>query len=212
MGFFIPNRNFSMEHKIQLDVLGIFSHRHQEATFTLLLEEIVGYRKLPIVIGLSEAQSIALAIESKQLDRPVIHDFCREAITKLGYTVKEVVITALKDNVFFSQIVITDGTSTLAFDAKPADAIAIGLRFKAPLYTEDALLNEVGALVLGIADLSDTAAKPPMPPGHAQRLPDSAANLQQLSVETLQQLLSAAVASEDYEQAALIRDELKRRE
>ena len=66
-----------MEHKIQLDVLGIFSHRHQEATFTLLLEEIVGYRKLPIVIGLSEAQSIALAIESKQLDRPVIHDFCR---------------------------------------------------------------------------------------------------------------------------------------
>lgn len=74
------------------------------------------------------------------------------------------------------------------------------------------MLNEVGALVLGIADLSDTAAKPPMPPGHAQRLPDSAANLQQRSVETLQQLLSAAVASEDYEQAALIRDELKRRE
>ncbi|MEM7382890.1 MAG: bifunctional nuclease domain-containing protein [Bacteroidota bacterium] len=202
-----------MEHKIQLDVLGLFSNQHQEATFTLLLGEIAGDRKLPIVIGLSEAQSIVLAIESKQPARPAMHDLYGEAITRLGYTVKEVVITTLKDDVFFAQIVITDGTSTLVFDAKPSDAIAIGLRFKAPLYTEDALLNnEVGTLVSGSSDLPDTADETPMPPEYAQRLLREPIVLQFYPGEILKKLLSDAVASEYYEQAALIRDEIKRRE
>ena len=200
-----------MKHKVQLDMLGLFSNRHQEATFTLLLGEIAGYRKLPIVIGLSEAQSIALALESRQLDRPVIHDLYRETITRLGYTVQEVAITTLKDGAFFAQLVITDGTSTLILDARPSDAIAIGLRFKAPLYADEALLDEDGTLVLSVSFLTDTAAELPIPPGYAQQLSDNPSDLQHRSVETLKKLLSAAVASEDYEKAVLIRDELKRR-
>lgn len=199
-----------MGSKVQLDVLGLFSNQHQEATFTLLLGEIAGYRRLPIMIGLPEAQSIALAIESNQLDRPIMHDLFRNALVKLGYTMREVVITALKDGVFFAQMVITDGASTVALDARPSDAIAMGLRFEAPLYTDEVLLNEAG-LVLISHHLPDTASALSILPGHAQQLRDNLTNFQHYSVEALKKLLSAAVASEAYEQAALLRDELKRR-
>lgn len=199
-----------MGSKVQLDVLGLFSSQHQGATFTLLLGEIAGYRRLPIIIGLPEAQSIALAIESSQLDRPIMHDLFRNVLVKLGYTIREVVITALKDGVFFAQMVITDGASTVALDARPSDAIAIGLRFEAPLYTDEALLNEAGLVSISHY-LPDTASALSIPPRHAQQLRDNLTNFQHYSVEVLKKLLSAAVASEDYEQAALIRDELKRK-
>lgn len=208
----LSHKHLSMEHKIQLEVLGLFANQHQEATFTLLLGEIVGGRKLSIVIGLSEARSIVLANESKQPARPAMHDLYGEAITRLGYTIKEVVLKTRKDDVFLAQIAITDGTSTLVFDAKPSDAIAIGLRFKAPLYTEDALLNEVDTLVSDISDLPDTADETPMPPEYAQRLLREPIVLQFYPGEILKKLLSDALASEYYEQAALIRDEIKRRE
>ena len=89
--------------KIKLNILGIFSNHPQETNFTLLLGESSGYRKLPIMIGVVEAQSIALALEGSVLERPMMHDLFKQVIVKLGYKVEEVTITSLKDEIFFAQ-------------------------------------------------------------------------------------------------------------
>ena len=197
--------------KIQLEVLGLFANQPQEVSFTLLLGEAEGYRRLPILIGVPEAQAIALATEGGQLDRPIIHDIFKDALIKLGYTIQEVNITALQDEIFFAQVTMTDGTSTVMLDARPSDAIAIGLRFGAPLYIDEDLLNEAGALVVTGPSLAELKTELSVPQTQSQQPSDVLTNLQHYSVEALKELLSAVIAREDYEQAALIRDELKRR-
>ena len=197
--------------KVQLEVLGLFSSQPQEATFTLLLGEVGGYRRLPIMIGIPEAQAIALAIEGSQLDRPIMHDLFKDVLTKVGYTIQEVIITTLQDGIFFARIIMTDGTVAVELDARPSDAIAIGLRFEAPLFIDKALLNETGGLLVAKTQLTDIKADLSMLQTYAQQQSDTRTNFQHYSVEALKKMLSAVIAQEDYEQAALIRDELKRR-
>lgn len=197
--------------KVQLDVLGLFSNQPQEVTFTLLLGEVGGYRRLPIMVGIPEAQAIALAIEGSHLDRPIMHDLFKDALTKLGYTIQEVIITTLKDEVFFAQVIMTNGTVTVELDARPSDAIAIGLRFEAPLFIDEALLHKTGGLLVAKTQLPAIKPNLSMPQTYAQQKSDTRTNFQHYSVEALKKMLSAVIAQEDYEQAALIRDELKRR-
>lgn len=196
-------------NQIQLDVLGIFAHESQEVTFTLLLSERGGDRKLPIIIGLAEAQAIALTLENKpRINRPTMLDLFKNALTKLGYTIQKVVITGLKDSIFFSQMVITNGTTMVSLDARPSDAIAIGLHFSAPLYTSESLLNQAAALILAIPQEPDIKLQPSISTGSPQKV---GTNFQHYSIEILKKLLATVVEQEDYEQAILIRDELARR-
>jgi bifunctional DNase/RNase len=194
--------------KIQLDVLGLFANKNQDATFTLLLGEVAGYRRLPIMIGMPEAQAIALAIEGRPMERPIMHDLFKEALIKLGYTVNEVLITMLQDEIFFAQLVLSDGMATMQLDARPSDAIAIALRFAAPLFIEENLLNEAGGILVAqsIENEADLASESIQ--GSQARISSS---LQERSVEVLNKLLAIAIEREDYEQAALIRDELASR-
>lgn len=194
--------------KIQLDVLGLFANKSQETTFTLLLGEVLGYRRLPIMIGMPEAQAIALAIEGSPLERPIMHDLFKEALIKLGHTVKEVNITTLRDDVFFAQLIMTDGKDILALDARPSDAIAIGLRCEAPLFIDEQLLNEAG----GVLVVQSHDQEPGLSMAQLYPQPSSdMSHFQHHPVEALSKLLNVAIEREDYEQAALIRDELKRR-
>src|SRR5690606_15192859 len=123
--------------KIRLEILGIFSNHPQEANFTLLLGEVGGYRKLPIMIGVVEAQSIALALEGSELERPIMHDLFKETLIKLGYVVQETVITHLKDGIFFAHLLLSDGNQQVTLDARPSDAIAISLRFGASIFINE---------------------------------------------------------------------------
>jgi bifunctional DNase/RNase len=194
--------------KIQLDVLGLFANKSQDATFTLLLGEVSGYRRLPIMIGMPEAQAIALAIEGRPLERPVMHDLFKETLAKLGYTVSEVLITMLQDEIFFAQLVLSDGIETIQLDARPSDAIAIALRFAAPLFIEENLLNEAGGIL--ITQATDQEGNLGAEAIHTQAS-TKANSLQERSVDALKKLLAIAIEKEDYEQAALIRDELRSR-
>lgn len=194
--------------KIQLDVLGLFANKSQDATFTLLLGEVSGHRRLPIMIGMPEAQAIALAIEGRPLERPIMHDLFKEALVKLGYTVQEVIITTLQNEIFFAQLVLSDGVEAIQLDARPSDAIAIALRFAAPLFIEEDLLNETGGILVAYhteqeADLTADSI-------YTQQS-TKLGNLEDRSVDALKKLLDLALEREDYEQAALIRDALKNR-
>jgi len=197
--------------KVTLEILGIFSNHPQESNFTLLLGEVGGYRKLPIMIGVIEAQSIALALEGSVLERPIMHDLFKEALVKLGYLIEETVITSLKDEVFFAQLLISDGNQQVTLEARPSDAIAISLRFGAPLFINEVLLNQVGGILIPQSEEPDISSELANADIHFQPSDTLINDFENYSVQVLQELLGQVVEREEYEQAALIRDELKRR-
>ncbi|ACE06398.1 hypothetical protein Aasi_1050 [Candidatus Amoebophilus asiaticus 5a2] len=197
--------------KIRLEIVGIFSNHPQEANFTLLLGEISGYRKLPIMIGIVEAQSIALALEGSILERPIMHDLFKDTLTKIGYTVEEATIVDLKDEVFFAELLLDNGNQTLVLDARPSDAIAISLRFGAPLFINEALFSQVSGILIPKSEFADKGFELASSDIQAPLSDTIITNLENYSVKSLKELLTWAIKHEDYEQAALIRDELKRR-
>lgn len=198
--------------KIQLEIIGIFANHLQETSFTLLLGEIAGERNLPIMIGISEAQSIALALEGNTLDRPIMHDLFKEMLIKSGYFVHSITITEIKNDIFFAQIrILHEHNNAIAFtlDARPSDAIVIALRFHAPLLVSEPLLNELGSTVITKTELPDQE--------HVLNIQNKfdenqlITNFEPYSMMEIKRLLAEALEKEHYEQAALIRDEIKRR-
>ena len=116
--------------KIQLEILGLSSSQSQSGSFALVLGETEGNRRLPIIIGMFEAQAIAIEIEKIIPNRPMTHDLFKSFGHSFNYTIKEIIISDLKEGVFFAKIVCENDTKTVEIDARPSDAIAIGLRFK----------------------------------------------------------------------------------
>jgi bifunctional DNase/RNase len=197
--------------KVKLEILGIFSNQPQEVNFTLLLGEVGGFRRLPIMIGVIEAQSIALALEGSVVERPIMHDLFKEALVKIGYVVQEAVITGLKDGVFLAHLMLSNENQQVTLEARPSDAIAISLRFGAPLFISEALLNQVGGILVPRSEVTNLSSE--LANADIQFQPSSKLinNFENYSVQALQELLARVVERENYEQAALIRDELKRR-
>jgi bifunctional DNase/RNase len=138
--------------KIQLEILGLSSSQSQSGSFALVLGEKDGNRRLPIIIGMFEAQSIAIQIEKINPNRPLTHDLFKSFAEQLNVTVQEVMISDLKEGVFYSKIVCNDGDKQFDLDARPSDAIAIGLRFNVPIYTVETVLSEAGII---LSDLED---------------------------------------------------------
>lgn len=184
--------------KIRLDILDLSQSPLHENIFTLSLGELAGPRHFSIRLGPPEAQAIALALQEKQLERPITHDLFKDVLVKLGYRVREVLITALSNHVFLAQLILGDGETLLTVDARPSDAIAMALRFGAALYIDGALLDEI--------TLYASLSRPT-----AGALEKGMGQLQDYSTETLNRLLQEVVAQEAYEQAALLRDEINRR-
>ncbi len=210
--------------KIPLEILGLSSSQSQSGSFALILGEQHGKRRLPIIIGMFEAQSIAIQIEKINPNRPLTHDLFKSFAEQAGLTVVEIVISDLREGVFFSRIVCTDGTHTFDLDARPSDAIAIGLRFGVPIYTVEQVLSEAGIILSDLEsegdedaddddDDDDTEADDHDEPTDGDepaptpRRPTGA----QPSLDELSKMLAAALEREDYEKAAQIRDELNRR-
>jgi uncharacterized protein len=200
--------------KIKLEILGLSSSQSQSGSFALVLGEVGSNRRLPIIIGMFEAQAIAIEIEKIIPNRPMTHDLFKSFASAFNFTVKEVIISDLKEGVFFAKIICDDGVNTIEIDARPSDAIAIGLRFNAPFFTFEAILSEAGIV------LSDEAEEEKEPPGKVKTRKESTSSsskksfidqLKDHSFEKLQELLSKAIEKEDYERAAKIRDEMNRR-
>ena len=209
--------------KIQLEILGLSSSQSQSGSFALILGEKGGNRRLPIIIGMFEAQSIAIQIEKISPNRPLTHDLFKSFAEHVHVVILEVVISDLKEGVFYSRIVCSDGATTFDIDARPSDAIAIGLRFGVPIYTVESVLSEAGIILSDLdeaesesdseddEDDEDDNATDSESPRAARTQPEARDPSGQVSMEELSKMLSEALNREDYEKAAKIRDELNKR-
>ncbi|WP_026464858.1 bifunctional nuclease family protein [Adhaeribacter aquaticus] len=199
--------------KIQLEILGLSSSQSQTGSFALVLGEKEGNRRLPIIIGMFEAQSIAIQIEKISPNRPLTHDLFKSFAQHLDVSILEVLISDLKEGVFYSKIVCTDGERQFDLDARPSDAIAIGLRFGVPIYTVESVLSEAGIILSDLEEEEDeeTDEIETSTSSSASYSTESKSNLRDISVEELNKMLEEALEKEDYERAAKIRDEINKR-
>ncbi len=203
----------AQQKKIKLEILGLSSSQSQTGSFALVLGETEGNRRLPIIIGMFEAQAIAIEIEKIIPNRPMTHDLFKSFASSFHFHVEEIVISDLKEGVFFAKVVCTDGLKKSEIDARPSDAIAIGLRFDAPIYTYETILAEAGIVLTDEEEEEEKAetkpeSKPKVKKDTAKKTVDDYKNY---AIEKLNDLLKDAIDKEDYERAAKIRDELSKR-
>lgn len=198
--------------RIKLEILGLSSSQSQSGSFALVMGEKPGKRRLPIIIGMFEAQAIAIEIEKIIPNRPMTHDLFKSFSGSFDFTIKEIIISDLKEGVFFAKIICENEHKSVEIDSRPSDAIAIGLRFNAPIYTYEKILGEAGIeLSEEEEDVPDIQKEleqiQPKKGGGAE----SDEKLKNLSMDKLKEKLEKALEQEDYEKAAKIRDELNKR-
>ncbi|WP_258104798.1 bifunctional nuclease family protein [Marinoscillum sp. MHG1-6] len=199
-----------MKDKIKLEILGLSSSQSQSGSFALVLGEEGGNRRLPIIIGMFEAQAIAIEIEKIVPNRPMTHDLFKSFAHNFEFTVKEILISDLKEGVFFAKIVCENQGKIIEIDARPSDAIAIGLRFNVEIYTNETILTEAGIVLTDEEeDIQEVTSKKTSSSSETADLKPK--KLEDLPSDQLNKLLDEALAGEDYERAAKIRDEINRR-
>jgi bifunctional DNase/RNase len=204
---------------VKLTIKGISYSQTQNGAYALILNEVDGERNLPIVIGAFEAQSIAIALEKEiKPPRPLTHDLFKSFADRFDIVVKQVIIHKLVDGVFFSSIICERDKIEEIVDARTSDAIALALRFNAPIFTYKNILDKAGIYL----NMSNTEENPTGNDDGVLSEPETFGNESEPSVSgsnysgfTLQQLydkLDEAVQNEDYEKAAKIRDEISKKE
>ena len=202
--------------KIKLDIIGLSYSQTQSGAYALVLGEVNGRRRLPIIIGGFEAQAIAIEIEKMTPSRPLTHDLFKSFADAYHINVQEVIIYNLIEGVFFAKLVCNDGHKVLEIDARTSDAIALAVRFNCPIYTYEFILASAGIIIEGndflFLDNIDPIEENQAVGGSSASSGQSRENLSGFSVEELQEKLQKALAAEAYEKAALIRDELNKRE
>jgi bifunctional DNase/RNase len=196
--------------KIKLEILGLSSSQSQTGSFALVLGETEGNRRLPIIIGMFEAQAIAIEIEKIIPNRPMTHDLFKSFANNFHFTVEEIIISDLKEGVFFAKILCSDGLKKTEIDARPSDAIAIGLRFDSPIFTYESILAEAGIVLTDEVEEEKAEAKTELK-AKVKKESSKKDDFKNYSVEKLNELLKDAIDKEDYERAAKIRDELSKR-
>jgi bifunctional DNase/RNase len=191
-------------NNVLLKVLGISYSQTQTGAYALVLGEENGTRRLPIIIGVYEAQGIAVQLANEKPPRPLTHDLFYAFATEYGIYVESVFIFRLEEGIFYSKLICTNGGKKVEFDARASDAIALALRFQCPIYTTTEIMERAGIVF----------TNEPQPSGQPTYFREPAkknTELQYLDISELEILLKEAVANENYEQASKIRDEIKLR-
>jgi len=197
--------------KIKLDIVGLSYSQTQSGAYALVLGEVSGRRRLPIIIGSFEAQAIAIEIEKMTPSRPLTHDLFKSFADAYHIVVQEVIIYNLVDGIFYSKLICSDGKRSVEIDARTSDAIAIAVRFDCPIFTYEFILSSAGIVIEGndfvyLENIND--------PDEEKTVVTAAATgggFSSLSTEELKTKLQEALNEEAYEKAAKIRDELNRR-
>lgn len=205
---------------VRLKIKGISYSQTQNGAYALILNEVEGDRKLPIVIGAFEAQSIAIALEKEiKPPRPLTHDLFKNFADRFQIVVKQVIIHKLVDGVFYSSIICErDGVEEI-IDARTSDAIALALRFDAPIFTYKTILDKAGIFLKFSTkdeeekDDDSIVVDEILQEGETVEIESGADThgYRELSLEELHKELDKAVANEDYEKAAKLRDEISKR-
>lgn len=193
--------------RIELDIVALSHSMTQSHNYAVVLGEKRGQRRLPIVIGSFEAQAIAVAMERMMPNRPLTHDLFKSTLDTFNIRLKEVVINNLLDGIFYARLVCVRNGETFEIDSRTSDAIAMAVRFECPIYTYDFILEAAGVVLEENEDANAAAVRAERP-----NRPVRGENLETWSVEDLQTRLQEVLEAEDYESAAKIRDEIKRRE
>ncbi len=206
---------------VRLNIKGISYSQTQNGAYALILSEMDGERKLPIVIGAFEAQSIAIALEKEiKPPRPLTHDLFKNFADRFEILIKQVIIHKLVDGVFYSSIICErDGLEEIV-DARTSDAIALALRFNAPIFTYKAILDKAGIFLKTtpkkkkdkISKDEESVLEDLISGEDKESVAPSKQNFSKFSLKELNEMLDEAVANEDYERAASIRDEISKRE
>jgi len=185
--------------RVQVDILGLSTSPSSGGAYALILKEVNGARRLPIIIGAFEAQSIALEMEGIKPPRPLTHDLLKNVMDSLGVSLNDVFINELRDGTFYAKLSL----DSQEVDSRPSDAIALAVRYGVPIYVADKVMDEAAFVPENEeADKPTTAA----PAEAEQEQPKP----KQSKLEQLQQQLLEAIAKEEYEKAARIRDEIQK--
>ncbi|WP_184549953.1 bifunctional nuclease family protein [Mucilaginibacter sp. FT3.2] len=195
--------------KIKLDIVGLSYSQTQSGAYALVLGEVSGRRRLPIIIGSFEAQAIAIEIEKMTPSRPLTHDLFKSFAQAYQIEVQEIIIYNLVDGIFYSKLICSDGKRTVEIDARTSDAIAIAVRFDCPIFTYEFILSTAGIVIEGndfvyLENINETQEEKSVSTSVGS-------GFASLSVDELKTKLQEALAEESYEKAAKIRDELNKR-
>ncbi|MEK6650987.1 MAG: bifunctional nuclease family protein [Bacteroidota bacterium] len=188
---------------MQVDILGLSTSPSSGGAYALILKEMHGPRRLPIIIGAFEAQSIALEMEGIRPPRPLTHDLMKTIIDTLGGSLNDVTINELKEGTFFARLSV----DTREIDSRPSDAIALAVRYGVPIFVSDRVMDE--ASFVPESDEPETEEAPEQPQEQAEGS-DTPPNPSKSRLEQLVQELTEAVTKEDYEKAVKLRDEIQR--
>ncbi|HMC99705.1 MAG TPA: bifunctional nuclease domain-containing protein [Ferruginibacter sp.] len=190
--------------KIELEIVALSHSITQTHSYAVVLGEVNGLRRLPIVIGGFEAQAIAVALERMSPSRPLTHDLMKNFMMAFNVELHEVVINDLQEGIFYSKLVCSSSNDTVEIDSRTSDALALAVRFGCPIYTYENILEQAGIL------MEDDGKKKKAP---AAVTSESSTNddLKGLSMEELEAMLQDILDQEDYIRAIAIRDEIKSR-
>ncbi|MEP7128392.1 MAG: bifunctional nuclease family protein [Chitinophagales bacterium] len=198
--------------KIELEIVALSHSITQSHSYAVVLGEVSGIRRLPIVIGGFEAQAIAVALEKMNPTRPLTHDLMRSICQSFNIEVKEVIINNLLDGIFYSQLVCKRGNELIEVDSRTSDALALAVRFDCPIYTYEFILDSAGLILEEPAkeeklEVKERKAEKKSGTTTAVKSMD----LARQSLPELNLLLQTLLEKEDYEQAIMVRDEISRR-
>ena len=200
-----------MDQTVELEILGLSSNHSQSGSFTLVLGEIGGSRRLPIVIGMFEAQAIAIEIEKIIPNRPMTHDLFKSFSTSFNFSIDHILVSDMREGVFYAKIVCRNAEKVVEIDSRPSDAIAIAVRFDAPIFCVSKVMSEASIEFTEedqVEEKEEVPQQKQRPSKTKTKEPDS---LKDFSLDKLHQMLDKAIHDEDYEKAARIRDEINRR-
>jgi len=191
--------------KIELEIIALSHSITQTHSYAVVLGEVNGLRRLPIVIGGFEAQAIAVALERMQPSRPLTHDLMKNFMNAFNVDLMEIVINDLQEGIFYSKLVCISEHDTVEIDSRTSDALALAVRFSCPIYTYEHILESAGILMEDNNKKKKSDIPVDEPPTASQN------EIARMNLEELQTLLNEVLEQEDYIRAIAIRDEMNRR-
>jgi len=195
--------------KIELEIVALSHSITQTHSYAVVLGEVNGLRRLPIVIGGFEAQAIAVALEKMQPSRPLTHDLMKNFMTGFSIDLHEIIICDLQEGIFYSKLVCSTEKDTLEIDSRTSDALALAVRFGCPIYTYENILDSAGILMEETTGKKKKSKEPKEVA--VEETGGSNEDLKTMSIEDLNTLLNEVLESEDYIRAIAIRDEINNR-
>ncbi|HCV43027.1 MAG TPA: hypothetical protein DGH68_06050, partial [Bacteroidetes bacterium] len=190
--------------KVQVDILGLSTNPASGGAYALILKEVNGNRRLPIIIGAAEAQSIALEMEGIKPPRPLTHDLIKNIITSFGAEISDIIIDELREGTFYAKLTI----DSQLIDSRPSDAIALAVRYGVQIYVSAAVMDEAAFL----PEEEEEEEQLPNASGKKEKSKPSAAAPKMTKLEQLNSQLKEAIEKENYEKAAQLRDEIRKLE